>query len=702
MAKSPPFTVFEAVLLLEYYLKVVSGELSRKEAIIDCSNSLRCYATKNGDYIDDTFRNVNGITFQMAGMESAYYGKTIMKPASKLFSELMDIYRNHQNEYKELLSEVKDLVTKDCGELEMKDAVTDRENFKYWLKNKTHLAEATVRSYTSAIVLIENFALDEGLKSTTLYGKEKSDVIVAVNELMSNENFLNFNLEKHNRLQGALSKFLEYKSIDMNDLLSNREVIVKEPQIKDEQRNNLKQLIGKRFKRGIRLDSTLELRKLRRIYEDEFGLPLDIEDAMVWSIIRAISITYEGKAYIADDILDNTIKERLLDYLNKQFEEGKSAVYFEALYKEFENDFLDYCMYDSCMLRDYLKSVAKEMYFFEKEYVTADCKSVGEPIDELRALLKSVIEPIEISDICRKLSHLPEEKVRMILRSNSEFIRNKKGEYFHADNYSLTEAEERKVIGLIQSEIELHKFVSGNELYDYIRTKFPSIYEKNACFSIIGCRDSLKYRLNDYFSFNGNIISEKGKELSMSDVFLEFAKDRKYFSWAELSDFAENLNTVVYFDALYEYAFRVSQDEFVPKEEIHFDVKKTDEAIDRFCNGKYIPVTKVEEFAGFPSAMYPWNEYLLEQYVSCKSERYCLIHGGYNRNTVVGAIVRKSSVINSLDDLIIDVLANSGIKLDEQSALDYLVSNGYIARRTYAGIETIIINAKAARNIKES
>lgn len=46
MAKKPPFTIFEAVILLEYYLKVVSGKLSRKEAITVCSNALRRYATK--------------------------------------------------------------------------------------------------------------------------------------------------------------------------------------------------------------------------------------------------------------------------------------------------------------------------------------------------------------------------------------------------------------------------------------------------------------------------------------------------------------------------------------------------------------------------------------------------------------------------------------------------------------------------------
>ena len=48
-------------------------------------------------------RNVNGISFQMASMESAYRGETIMKPATRLFKEIVDLYRNNRNEYEILL-----------------------------------------------------------------------------------------------------------------------------------------------------------------------------------------------------------------------------------------------------------------------------------------------------------------------------------------------------------------------------------------------------------------------------------------------------------------------------------------------------------------------------------------------------------------------------------------------------------------------
>ena len=37
-----------------------------------CSKTLHMMATNSGSEIDDIYRNVNGITFQMGSMESAY------------------------------------------------------------------------------------------------------------------------------------------------------------------------------------------------------------------------------------------------------------------------------------------------------------------------------------------------------------------------------------------------------------------------------------------------------------------------------------------------------------------------------------------------------------------------------------------------------------------------------------------------------
>ena len=83
------------------------------------------------------------------------------------------------------------------------------------------------------------------------------------------------------------------------------------------------------------------------------------------------------------------------------------------------------------------------------------------------------------------------------------------------------------------------------------------------------------------------------------------------------------------------------------------------------------------------------------------SKRYYLMHGGYNRNTVVGAMVKKENVYDSFDDLIVDVIAESGVPLQKKDVLNYLSDNGFIARRTYTGIEALMIKARAKRNKKE-
>ena len=85
---------YEAVILFDNYLKYLNGNITRKEAIEITSIELRNMAMCQGIEVDEIYRNVNGITFQMHSMESAYRGYTIMKPASKLFREIVNIYEN--------------------------------------------------------------------------------------------------------------------------------------------------------------------------------------------------------------------------------------------------------------------------------------------------------------------------------------------------------------------------------------------------------------------------------------------------------------------------------------------------------------------------------------------------------------------------------------------------------------------------------
>lgn len=103
-----PFSEYEAVVLLDYYLKSLSGELSRQEAIKECSKTLRDMAIDEGKEIDEVYRNIAGIGFQMRRMEAAFLPDMIQSVAStRLFRHIVDVYRNNPEQYKTLLAKAK-------------------------------------------------------------------------------------------------------------------------------------------------------------------------------------------------------------------------------------------------------------------------------------------------------------------------------------------------------------------------------------------------------------------------------------------------------------------------------------------------------------------------------------------------------------------------------------------------------------------
>lgn len=104
--------------------------MPRMTAIQEVSALLRRMAQNAGAVIDDTYRNVNGISFQMHSMESAFCGKTILKPATNLFREVAAM---SEREFHELLTEAYFLIysgkddSKAGGSIEMAKKVVTEE-----------------------------------------------------------------------------------------------------------------------------------------------------------------------------------------------------------------------------------------------------------------------------------------------------------------------------------------------------------------------------------------------------------------------------------------------------------------------------------------------------------------------------------------------------------------------------------------------
>ena len=128
MAMKIPWSLSEAVILLDALIAYLDGRMSSKQLITEISSFLRKYAVYRGIEIDDKFRNENGIAMQLWVME--YYftgGKHGLKKdqCPKIFQEAIDLYHQDRKEYERVLQEVKAMNQTD-----------KKEKFFVWLSSK--------------------------------------------------------------------------------------------------------------------------------------------------------------------------------------------------------------------------------------------------------------------------------------------------------------------------------------------------------------------------------------------------------------------------------------------------------------------------------------------------------------------------------------------------------------------------------------
>mgnify|MGYP003299838120 CR=1 FL=1 len=568
---------------------------------------------------------------------------------------------------------------------------SEGEAFFEWLRSCLELAEPTCRSYVSAVNCAEAFAKDNNFVNQTLYTSNRSKVYATVNELLSNAEFIEMDNKQHHRFKSGLNKLLQY--VDGDHITIEKE----ESNIDNDL---FKGILIERFARGYRMGSPLELRKFKRYWEGIYGTFPEWSDDEISKRIALCGIVHEDKVYMPQKMLDDDTRMKLFLYINKSFLEGKNVIYYEALFKEFSDDFLEHCMYNAEMLKAYLTYMNDNSYYIGRNFISKEANVRVSTYDEVKQCLEQKAMPMGYDEIYETLSHIPQQKIRNIIAQNSEFISNGRNAYFHISIFNISEDELEDISDIIQTAIDEKQFIGGNELVGSIKKKYPYIIDQNALLSDKGLRDAIGYKLADQFSFKGNIISRKGQALSMMEVFSDFCKQRSSFSLDELKILKQELDTVIYFEAVYANSLRISKDQFVSKSNAAFLPAETDEAIDRFCIGDYISLGKITHFGSFPDAGFQWNSFLLEHYVAMYSPNYKLIHSNYNEGVCVGAIVKKVSDIDTIDELIVDVLAKNGRPLQKEKSLQYLCDEGYLGRRSYAGIEQLLIKAKELRNQK--
>lgn len=108
--RQPKWDIYEAVILLDGYLEVLLANQPKARIVKRVSADLRRMAVNRGIEINDIYRNENGISYQIQSMDSAYKGEKVYVPATRLFEEVVELYRTDTERYFKILEEAKNMV----------------------------------------------------------------------------------------------------------------------------------------------------------------------------------------------------------------------------------------------------------------------------------------------------------------------------------------------------------------------------------------------------------------------------------------------------------------------------------------------------------------------------------------------------------------------------------------------------------------
>ncbi len=453
------------------------------------------------------------------------------------------------------------------------------------------------------------------------------------------------------------------------------------------------------YRKGFRLNDKLSVRRFRMQWKSAFDLEVECSDEELCENVMKICIRHGDMAYLPDVMLDESKRMRLLAHIRKLFSEGKNVIYYESLFKEFTEDFEDGRINNADMLKTYLSHYVSDKMCLEKKYIASDSNVEIDLTEEVRNFLIEAGTAVATDEIVAALSHITRDKVVAVLAgiNSEEFIRNQKGEYFHESIVEFTSDEMAKIVNWIKDAIDDKEYMGGKELVDLIDKNLPDIHDRYSFLTWLGLRDVIGYKLKDEFSFKGKIISAYSKALSMTNVFGNFAKSHDYFTLDQLNTLKTDLDTSIYFDAVYNNSLRINKDEFVSKDKAKFDVTATDFAIEMFCSGDYVSLKDVNLFGGFPDAYFSWNAFLLQHYVANYSKKFKLLHAGFTASNPVGAIVKRNSSLDTFDDVVIRAVAESNVSLNSNNILEFLCASGYLARKSYGKMDELINKANLLR-----
>ena len=580
-----------------------------------------------------------------------------------------------------------------------------RKIFLEWMQNSGS-ANATIRSYISAIGQCTRNAQQFSITESDLF-----DIVDVVelfrvrDELLSVYTFKQLNEHQHNRFLSAMNKLIAFRQESGHiQRVGDKAWTIPVPSsnslsVSNEIKEKYEHILSTYFgEDGYQPGRAIFRGRFKRFYNSEYGIDPSESYEHIDELLQMVGTTRDGRVFPKQDSEQNDLIREIIEDILSAFEGGASGIYIEAVFNKYQLQLAENLqIYNMDALIPLLLAngngkFTQKYSYFVKKWENADSAS------DILKIMQSFQQPQNYEAIHEKAWYIPYNKMKTLLVLDKSIVNVAPETYFYAPNLPISSLEVQQLISVIQTELEYRSYITDVELMNLIQAKCPTVALNTDGFTTYGLRNCLGYILRDQFAFNGPIISQLGKEISMSDVYAEFARNHQELSLGDLKRLSWKMNIGIYWDSVLKEMVRVSEQKMIRRDLIDFDEDLIDDILDRMCPEQYISIKDVNLFLQFPNIGYAWNHYVLESYLFKNSRKFKLLHVSFGQDSVCGAMVRVDSNISDYRTLIVDALSKSDALGSTKEALQYIVDCGYQHRRRYDGIEQLI---KEARLIKE-
>lgn len=433
------------------------------------------------------------------------------------------------------------------------------------------------------------------------------------------------------------------------------------------------------FKDGITFSNESDINKFMSILNEKFH----IEEEAIRNIkakIETSCVLCDRGSYIHPEwvYIDESLLDEVKEYIDNNDQE---TLYINQIFSEFEEELNKVGVKN----RYYLQGILK-YYFSDKYNFTKDTLYKGNIKHDRNYLFNKYIKdkgrPVTKEDIENDLKGWTPIMLIMAEDECKYVLKWDRGGFIHA---SLVKASLEDISGI--SEVLKEAFnnkesLTDNEAFDMLNVEFKEFFSNNNIDSSFKLFSILEYLLSkEYYFRRPYILKDKPKE-SVSAVYLMkklFNNDSKV-TLEQLKEFCndiklndstrmQSINNLLKDTVEIEKETYILKDNFEVDEAVVEAVKKI--ILEKINDNEYIALKSIEDYSVFPNIKYEWNTYILrdicEYYIPEVKE---LKRQFYDKRYPAPVIVKESSEMNELLDLIINILRNEfedGIGVNELS-----------------------------------